>query len=247
MSAGTIGWLSAGLSDVPSDDGWVDPGMAARFSGMRFTKRFTEARLARWVAKRAVAATMGLAETHESLRRIVIRNALDGAPEAFVDEDPISAVIAMTDRADWAVCALLDVGGRVGCDLELVEPRSQAFAADYFTATEQRVVAHATNPDVVANVIWSAKESALKVLRTGLRRDTRTVEVRLDGEDARDWQPLTVIDNGTAEFTGWWCRFNQFLLTCVTETPTPPPVSLDDPPALKVAQPSHGWLDQPRR
>ena len=41
-------------------------------------------------------------------------------------------------------------------------------------------------PDATANLIWSAKESALKVLRTGLRADTRTVEVALADGGAVD-------------------------------------------------------------
>ena len=69
----------------------------------------------------------------------------------------------------------------VGCDLELVEPRSALFVRDYFTAAERERVAAAParEHDELANLIWCAKESALKVLRTGLRRDTRSVEVEL--------------------------------------------------------------------
>ena len=36
--------------------------------------------------------------------------------------------------------------------------------------------------DLLANLIWSAKESVLKARRVGLRADTRTVEVRLAGD-----------------------------------------------------------------
>ena len=39
------------------------------------------------------------------------------------------------------------------------------------------VAARRPGRDKAANLIWSAKESALKVLETGLRRDTRRVEV----------------------------------------------------------------------
>ena len=68
----------------------------------------------------------------------------------------------------------------VGCDLELVEPRTPGFVADFLTAAEQQSVASRPDPDAAANLIWSAKESALKVLQTGLRRDTRSVEVAVD-------------------------------------------------------------------
>ena len=243
MTTDTILWLSAGLTDVPDHDDWVDPAMAARFARMRFTTRHSEARLARWTAKRTVAAALGISESAESLRSIVIRNAPDGAPEALVGDNPISAVIAMTDRADWSVCAMFDSGGRVGCDLELVEARSPAFIADYFTETEQQRIAGSTDARVLANVMWSAKESALKVLRTGLRRDTRTVEVHLDDDDAPDWRPLRVAAAEGRSFPGWWVRFGEFLLTVATEAPTPAPRSLIDPPGLAGASPAHKWMD----
>ena len=134
-----IKWLSAGIDEVPADDSWIDTAMAKRFSRMRYTKRISEARLSRWAAKRAVAAALGVRPDPENLRRIVIRNAPDGAPEAFFDARAIDGVIAMTDRADWAVCAIIaEGGGRVGCDLELVEERSAAFVADYFTYQERQ-------------------------------------------------------------------------------------------------------------
>lgn len=241
-----IWWQSAGLSDVPDDDRWMDPTMAARLGRMQYPKRISETRLARWTAKVAVARILGVELDSESLRRVVIRNAPDGAPEAWYDEEPFDGVIAMTDRADWAVCAVLAGGGRVGCDLELVEPRSNAFVADYLTEAEQKVVA-AGDSDLTANLIWSAKESALKVLRAGLRRDTRTVEVDLGDSDATDWQPLSVRDTSGPEFPGWWIRYGEFVLTAVSEIPTPPPVSLEDLPGLATAIPSHAWMGIPRQ
>jgi 4'-phosphopantetheinyl transferase len=237
-----IKWLSAGIDEVPADDSWIDTAMAKRFSRMRYTKRISEARLSRWAAKRAVAATLGVRPDPENLRRIFISNAPDGAPEAFFDDKPIGAVIAMTDRADWAVCAILDGGGRVGCDLELVEERSAAFVADYFTEQEQRAVAAAFDARVAANVLWSAKESALKVLRTGLRRDTRTVEVTLQGSKPNGWQPLEVEAADGPVFPGWWIRFGDFVLTFAAERAVPAPVSLEERPGLATAVPSHRWM-----
>ena len=89
--------------------------------------------------------------------------------------------MSLSDRAGWAVCLVGEALGRVGCDLEIVEPRSAGFVADFLTAAEQEYVAAqpAAERDAAANLIWSAKESALKVLQTGLRRDTRSVEVRV--------------------------------------------------------------------
>jgi 4'-phosphopantetheinyl transferase len=239
----SVTWLSAGMGDVPEGEDWMDDALANRLAGLRYAKRHSEARLSRWTAKLAVAGTFGLAVDHATLRKITIRNAWDGAPYAYVEGRAIDAVIAMTDRADWAVCAVLPGVTRIGCDLELVEPRSAAFVRDYLTAAEQEVVAGSAATDVVANVIWSAKESALKVLRTGLRRDTRTVEVNLNGAVAASWQPLWVDEVAGRSFPGWWIRYGDFVLTCVAERPIVPPVALDTPPALAMATPSHLWMD----
>ncbi len=242
----TVHWWSAGLADVPADDRWIDEAEAARFAGMRFTKRREEARLARYTAKATVARARGLPLDPVSLASVTVRNAHDGAPEVWIDGAGADAVIAMTDRADWAVAAVLDGADRIGCDLELVEPRSPAFVRDWFTEPEQRRVAAADDPALAANLVWSAKESALKVLRTGLRRPTRTVEVEFDDAPGGGWQPLVVHDAHGPSMPGWWVRHDEFVLTVAAAVPTAPPTSLEDPPPLASARPAHSWLDEPR-
>ena len=240
-------WFSAGLEQVAVDDSWLDPVLADRLGRMRYTKRLVEARLGRWTAKQTLARSLGLPTDPASLADIVVLNAPDGAPEAFVAGEPAGVVIAMTDRADWAVSAVLAGTARVGCDLEIVEPRSNAFVRDYFTPPEHALVA-AGDHDLMANLVWSAKESALKVLRTGLRRDTRTVEVRCEpasGTEAPTWRPLTVTTAEGAEMPGWWIRYGEFILTVCAAVPTGPPRSLVQSPPLATAQPGHTWMDQP--
>ena len=137
--------------------------------------------------------------------------------------------------------------GRIGCDLELVEARSDAFVRDYLTPSERRYVDAAADREtryLAANLIWSAKESGLKVLTTGLRRDTRSVEVAV-GTGAGGWAELTVRTTEGAAFAGWWCRFGAFILTVATERELPAPASFDDPPLLAAAEPSHTWLHRP--
>ncbi|MCP4964276.1 MAG: 4-phosphopantetheinyl transferase family protein [bacterium] len=245
-TATEVSWLSVGLDEVPQGDSWVDEQLARRLARMSYAKRYSETRMARWTAKRAIAMALGMTVDSPTLQSIVVGNAMDGAPEAYVNGEPIDAVIAMTDRADWAVCALIHGNTRVGCDLELVEPRSPAFVADYLTAAEQDIVARSTEPAVTTNTIWSAKESALKVLRTGLRQDTRTVEVSLSGVGTPEWQPLEVRENTGRVFPGWWIRYGDFVLTCTAASPTVVPVSLEVPPALATAIPSHRWMDEMR-
>jgi 4'-phosphopantetheinyl transferase len=129
----------------------------------------------------------------------------------------------------------------------LVEPRSEAFIRDYFTPAEQAWLQEFDeSPDVIANLIWSAKESALKVLKTGLRRDTRTVQVTLGG-NGDGWLPLKVVVDGRRTFPGWWRRFGVFVLSVVAEADIPQPASLIEPAPLAGAVPRHSWLDRPVR
>lgn len=236
-----IRWLSQGIESVPAGSAWLTPREAAWAARMRYPKRLTEYRMARWCAKSAVAATLPGAPEPSAIE---IGHLPEGAPAAYVNGEQFALRISMTDRADWAVCAVAPVGVEVGCDLELVEPRSATFVRDYFVPEEQALALFDGAPDpVMANLIWSAKESALKVLRTGLRRDTRSVTVELEPSADGGWHPLTITSSEGRRFPGWWQRFGPFLLTFASSGPTTEPQALDHPPGLTSAAPGHSWLE----
>lgn len=242
-------WLSQTETDVPAREDWLTPHERDRAARMRYTKRRNEFLLGRWTAKRAIAQWLGHNDDAPSLAAVEIRNGSDGAPFALAHAATAPVALSMTDRAGWAVCAVHRPEVRLGCDLELVEPRSAAFVRDYLTASEQAVVHRAPTADerdLRANLLWSAKESALKVLRTGLRRDTRSVEVHLvDGATDDTWHPLQVRAEEGAVFFGWWQRFGAFLLSVVADEDIPPPTSMMHPPGLASGTPTHSWTDVP--
>lgn len=241
-----VRYHAAGESGVPAHDDWLTGAEARRLASMRYTKRRDEARLGRWTAKNAVARAFDLSSTPADLADVVIRNAPDGAPEVFLGSRPAGLAISMTDRAGWAVCTVSSGSVAVGCDLELVEPRSALFVEDYFTPDEQELVAGSPEDhDLLANLVWSAKESALKVLREGLRLDTRTVEVSLLADEESGWRSLVVVTTSGARFPGWWTRFGEFVLTYCATTEAGPPQSIDEPPPLAAAVPAHSWLANP--
>jgi 4'-phosphopantetheinyl transferase len=99
--------------------------------------------------------------------------------------------------------------------------------------------------DMVVNLLWSAKESALKVLGTGLRRDTQTLEVTPAAPHGDGWGALTVRAVEGTVFPGWWRREGRFLLTVATRVAAPPPATLGDPGVLAAAEPRHSWLERP--
>jgi 4'-phosphopantetheinyl transferase len=239
----SLAWLSQGMADAPPGDDWLSPREAAWVARMRFPKRRTEFRLGRWTAKTALALYLGRGRSPEELRAIEIDRAPDGAPRPLVDGRPAEAYLTMTDRADQAVCLVGPPGTALGCDLEVVEPRSDAFVADFLTAAEQAFVGAAgAERDLAANLVWCGKESALKVLRTGLRRDTRSVEVSFPEGETRDgWAPMVVRAVEGPVFPGWWRRFGAFVLTLAATSAFDPPRPLLDPPGLATAVPAEGW------
>jgi 4'-phosphopantetheinyl transferase len=242
-----ISWLVRGEDAVPAGDRWLTRAEAATAAAARFTKRRDEYRLRRLVAKHAVAAVAGLPADDAALARVEVRHEPGGAPYAVLDGVRIDGGITLSDRAGWAACAIGPPG--LGCDLELVEPRSDAFVRAYLTHTERQSLAGlpgAARP-AVANLIWSAKESALKALGTGLDRDTRDVDVNLVlGQPAEGgWSPLTVRCADGAVLPGWWRRDGRFVVTVASTRTAPPPVALEDPTALATAVPRASWLTRP--
>lgn len=253
--AGTTSWLARGEHEVPDSADWLTADEAGAAAGIRFTKRRTEFLLRRWVCKQAVAAAAGLPADLPSLARIEVMNRPSGAPYVRVEGAPLGLDVSLTDRAGWAVCLVGVALGRLGCDLEIVEPRSAGFTADFLTVAEQGHVASlpAADRDAAANLIWSAKESALKVLQTGLRRDTRSVEVVVgaaadeaaDDDDEAGWGRLEIRTVEGGRFSGWWRRYGTFLLTVASERPLPAPTPLADSRDLATAQPVHSWVHRP--
>lgn len=256
---GATRWLARGEHEIPEHTGWLVPVEANRLGQLRYTKRRTEFLLRRWTAKQAIATALGLQDEVEAdesgtLARIAVLNHRTGAPYALVDGEHVGVDISVTDRAGWAVCLVGPGLDAVGVDLELVEPRSAGFISDYLTPVEQQYVWGQPDEDArfaAANLMWSAKESALKVLRTGLRADTRTVEVtmapRADDEAGRaGWGALSIRHVPTGRvFPGWWRRDGEFVFTMSSTQATPAPRTLPASGDLATARPVHSWLGAP--
>jgi 4'-phosphopantetheinyl transferase len=215
-------------AEVPAGDGWLSPAERATLAGLRFPARRRDWRLGRWAARRALAAVLGPVP-------VEVRAAADGAPEALADGRPAPVTISISHRAGVGACLVADAGRPAGCDLELVEPHSAALARDFFTPAELALVEQAGPDarDLTVALVWSAKESALKALRQGLRLDTREVEVGLAGPPGTGlpsgWRRLWV-RHGERSLGGWWRLEGDHVLTVVTEpAATPPPALLDRP------------------
>jgi len=119
-------------------------------------------------------------------------------------------------------------GSALGADLEHVEPRSALLVDDFFTPEEAARVAAGppAGRDRLITLLWSAKESALKARRTGLREDPRRVHVdALDVAEPGGWAALRIaIDGAASGLTGWWRDDAGFVLTIVGDAAGAPPV-----------------------
>lgn len=228
-------WLQKTEADVPTEDGWLCANEALRLSHMPFAKRRADWRLGRWTAKCAVAACMGRSIETAFLSEIEIRQALSGVPEVFLAGQPAALAISLSHRAGVAMAAVVPSAIALGCDLEIIEPRTGTFIADYFTHEEQVLVACTPmldRPALVA-LLWSAKESALKALQQGLRLDTRSVLVNRVGleRSPNQWSPLQVLyTSHSRTFYGWWQRADNLVRTLVAGSPLFPPISLASGP-----------------
>jgi len=227
-----IYWLGQTEADLPAENDWLSAGESACLNGMRFAKRRADWRLGRWTAKCAVASFLEMPADPPALAQIEVRPASSGAPEVFIANDPAAITVSISHRSGAAICAVTMSGVDLGCDQEVIEARSEAFVADYFTEGEQALVARVCEAERsrLVTLLWSAKESALKALREGLRLDTRTVAVSpVDGGfDLNGWSPLRVCADGRS-LQGWWQQADSVVRTFVADPPSDSPILLPTP------------------
>ncbi len=225
-------WSFCRSADPPGHDSWLGPRERAALRRFRLSPRRAHWRLGRWAAKRALSAYLGPPGSPRrlDLERLEILAAPDGAPEAHLDGEPLGLALSISHRTDRGAGLVAPPGVRLGIDLERIEPRSTRMMRDFFTPGELELVLatpHGEERHRIAALIWSAKESMLKAQRTGLRRDTRTVELVRGATPPRAgrWEELVVRDHVSFEdHHGWWQIRGQLLITLVA-TPLP-----DSPP-----------------
>ena len=255
-----VRWLLQSDADLPVEDEWLSPQEKARMAAMHVPKRRADWRLGRWTAKRAIASYWDLPDDPSVLSSIEVRPAPSGAPQLFWRGEPAGISISLSHSTATAVCALAPGGVALGCDIENIEPHSDAFISDYFSAEEQALVAQVSDSQrwTLVSLIWSAKESALKALQTGLRLDTRTLDVvprdPIDPQQAKastrqfgdsetrscdlsKWQRMCVRCLKKT-FQGWWrARGNQVLtLVCAPACAVPVVLGEHQPSSFKSDQ-----------
>jgi 4'-phosphopantetheinyl transferase len=228
----TVYWLLQRASDVPEADDWLSPAERDVLARFQVRKRRRDWRLGRWTAKRALVLAGAMAQSGVdpvSLLRLSIEPTDAGVPLARMDGKPAGWTISLSHSGENGLCVVTAGCVALGCDIETVGRHGEALVVDYFTASERAQVLDAEGEDRSRRVtlIWSAKESALKALGTGLRTDTRDVDVALGAESRSGgtWQPLTV-RTASSLLEGWWQAVGECVMTLVADPPPNEPECL---------------------
>lgn len=210
----TLRYLRLSKAELPAGADWLSPAETRVLESLRVPKRRQDWLLGRWTAKSALQRLWP--EPPDALQAWEILAADDGAPEVRLHGRHIELTLSLSHSGPWALAALVAAGG-LGCDMERIEARHPAFEETWFTA-EEIATLNERGPELrplLVTLVWSAKESVLKLLRTGLRADTRRIEVSaIDGTGKPDWSGFEACDRETGRrYAGWWRRSDGFVHT----------------------------------
>jgi 4'-phosphopantetheinyl transferase len=208
----------------------------------RFPKRRNEWLHGRWVAKQLLHLQHPLCKKLP-LTEIIIQREASGAPFACLEDGTrLPGSLSITHSSSLAASALeLEVGCKVGIDLEKIEPREPGIFKTFFTVAEISYIQSLPKEDLPegVNLIWSAKEAVLKALGAGLSLDTRSIEISLPRHQKVDpfwggWRKFEIKVCGSQElytfdydianqnWTGWWKIYQGFILTLAISSPIIP-------------------------
>jgi len=192
------------------------------YQRLKFPKRKGEWLGARLVIKDLIRAADNRWK-HKEFQEIEVLNDKSGAPYLVISGGQgHPGRVSLSHSNGYVLCAYSPDDISVGVDLELIEPRPNEFAEDFFTEGEFEQIEKLdiAERNLFVTVIWSSKESVLKALSSGLRVDTRSVEVILPGLIVHNagWTSLglnsSLIKNDSLGLV--WRREGNFVLTaCV--------------------------------
>lgn len=234
-------WLECAAGDLPGHTDWLSPEEQSLCSRLRFQKRRNDWLLGRWTAKCALAAHLQLDAA--LFPHIAILPESSGAPVVTIGQSPAGISISISHRAGRGFVVVGAPNVPVGADLEFVESHGPIFAQDYFTPEEigRLEQAHDPEPEAVIALIWSGKESALKLRQLGLNADTRCVSIRVSRASVpnTNWRHFNATFVDGKSYGGWWERSGDWVRTQVAASATLPPIELLAPQTLlgtRIAQ-----------
>ena len=221
-------WLECTDSELPADEAWLSDAERRCFRERWVPKRQHDWLLGRWTAKCALARYLGTSLDPEKLRKFSVIPAESGAPIPSINGRSMDLALSIS-HCEGRALALIGPGRiSVGCDVERVTARASEFRRQFFTSSEIEQVEQTMNEErnLLENLIWSAKETVLKILAVGLRVDTRCVSVSIDLAEASGLQRFSALVVDGSRFRGWWHREGRWIKTMAGAVPTSVPVAL---------------------
>ena len=159
----------------------------------------------------------------------------------LVDGGEAGLDVSLTDRAGWAVCLVGSGFGRVGCDLEIVEPRSRGFVADFLTdrraGVRRRSTRHRAGRGREPDLVGQGERAQGAADRSAPGHPQRRGRRRAGHEDATGMgraRPAREPSRAACCPAGGGGTAS-FLLTLAAEQPLPPPDA-----ARRVRRPGDG-------
>jgi 4'-phosphopantetheinyl transferase len=221
-------YLTQHQNDLPPHEHWLTRQEAAVLAGFKFPKRRRDWLLGRWTAKSALSRFPQDPDRSMTDWQIVADS--DGAPMILEDGRKTNIPISLSHSGNLALCVLAEEPMQMGCDLETIEERSRAFEETFFTDSELAMLDRHPGSDRarLVTLVWSAKESALKALRLGLKADTRRVRVDFcSNNQAAEWNRIEVEDSLDGRyFRGWWREQNGMVMTILSDQALGEPTEL---------------------
>jgi 4'-phosphopantetheinyl transferase len=203
------GWHDAGLPGPEQAAAWLCEEEAERLAAFTVAKRRSDWLIGRLNAKALVRDAVDyrygvrLPPACVHLARLpsgapTVRLIGDAARQL---PDPLPASVSNSHSHGHALCGLSWTDGfeaawrvaAIGVDLEKVEPRSDGFVRDFLTAGERDYcAAGGEHRHLRANLVWSAKESVLKVVQRGLTVDTWWLSCLPAPDGESDWLAASI-------------------------------------------------------
>ena len=213
-----ISWMMLAETTIPQDLGWLSPEELDRFQTFRFQKRRQDWLAGRWVAKNLLR-TLNSDSATFNYCEMTIGNLPEGAPYPLLRGEKLKGCLSISHRGGRSVAAFTDNPDvSIGIDLELVEEKSDGFIEDYFTLTEaKRLFSYPDDKRAcLASMLWSAREAMLKAHQSGLRLDTRYIELQCpEWTEKSEWQPIEISQYPSAmkSMALYWKTVNAFVIT----------------------------------
>ena len=152
------------LNNIPAPEEFLSARELKTYNDFKVEKRKKE-----WLGGRYALKKLASGFFIFDIKMIEVRNKTSGQPALGVPGG-CSMPVSITHSGDFAAAAIATAGMGIGVDMEVIEPRSRAWAEQCFAPEEISSWA-----PIFLTELWAKKEAVLKFMGVGLSLDTRDI------------------------------------------------------------------------